>query len=47
MPKVYSKNECFPMYLLKNPHECVLKPSEQCSFLQDGRFEGVSCLGLP
>ena len=37
---VYSKNEHFPIYLLKKPHKCVLKPSEQCSFFQDDQFEG-------
>ena len=29
---VYFKNECFPIYLMRNPIKCVLKPSEQGLF---------------
>ena len=46
-----------PMFILKmymfshlspeKPHKCVLKPSEQCAFLQEDRLWGVTCLGLP
>ena len=32
MPRFTLKNEHFPIYLLRNPINSVLKPSEQCSF---------------
>ena len=38
--KVYSENECFPIYLLVQHHTCVLKPSEQGLFVQDDQYEG-------
>ena len=40
MPRFTLKMNIFPIYLLRNPKKCLLKPSEQCSFFQDNRFEG-------
>ena len=40
MPRFTLKMNMFSCLSPYKPQKCVLKPSEQCSFLQDDRFEG-------
>ena len=40
MPRFTLKTEHFPIYFLRKPDTCVLKPSEQGLFFQDDQFEG-------
>ena len=35
MPRFTLKMNVFTSIIPEKPHKCVLKPSEQCSFLQD------------
>ena len=39
MPRLTLKMDVFPLSPEK-PHKCVSRPSEQCLFFQDNRFEG-------
>ena len=41
MPHVYSKNECFPIYLLRNPINVCWNPQNRAHFSWDNWFEGL------
>ena len=39
MPRCTLKMNMFPHLSHQKHHKCVLKPSEQCLYFQDNRFE--------
>ena len=43
MPRFTLKMDVFPSIALET-HKCVSRPSEQCLFFQDNRFEGSYAL---